>query len=111
MGQPQRPTRAITYEQAVEYDSNPVKWFVFHGHITNLHELASIFNICHNTLLKRLDAGWGLESALIANAHDWTIRTVRYLQNAPETATTVKTTLDRHFAPKQAKTKTGKKGV
>lgn len=110
MGQPTRPTRAITYEQAVEYDSNPIKWFVFHGHITNTFELSTIFNVNHTTVLKRLKSGWQLESALIASANDWTIRNVHYLQNDPQTALTVKTTLDQYFAPKETKTKNGKRG-
>lgn len=110
MGQPQRPTEAITYKQAKQYESNPVKWINFHGYITNIHELADVFGINHDTLLRRLSNEWPLEAALIADTRSgWNAVTVQLLQNET-TLSKVQLILANHFTPNPNKSKNKKGG-
>lgn len=106
MGKPTRPSEAITYEQAAAYEASRTKWIKVHGHITHIFELAQIFDIPHLTLKKRLEAGWPLESALVADKkQQWTINNVKFLQLQPATKIEVINTLDAHFYPNNKKIK------
>lgn len=111
MGAPSRPTEAITYEQARAYESSRVKWYNFYGHIINIKELADIFDIPHMTVVKRLESGWPLEAALLADKkQQWTINNVHFFQTQINTAE-IQSRLDKHFAPKSKKTEKCNKGV
>jgi hypothetical protein len=112
MGKPTRPNTALTYDQMVAYESSHTKWFTFYGYVTHIHELAEVFKINHITLVKRIEAGWAIESALSASttAH-WTRHTIQYYQNDPNTTAFIQSTLDSHFNPKKQKIKKGNKKV
>lgn len=112
MGKPTRPASAITYEQAEQYENSHTKWFTFHGQITHVAELAEAFGVNHITLIKRLEARWPLEAALIADPKKkWTYHTIQYLQNDPATKTKIVAVINSFFAPISRKNKKGNNGV
>lgn len=112
MGKPNRPSESITYEQAVQYESSRVKWYNVCGHITNIKELADeVFHIPHVTVIKRLQAGWSLEAAFIADKEQrWSKANIKFFESLPSTKAKFELMVKSHFAPKETKTKNGKKG-
>ena len=113
MGKPTRPSESITYEQAVAYESSRVKWYNICGYVTNIKELCDeVFHIPHVTVVKRLQAGWPLEAAFIADKDQcWSKANVSFLQAQPSTKTKFELMVKSHFAPKETKSKNGKKGA
>lgn len=100
-----------TYNQARIYEANHIKWINFYGYVTNIKELAAIFDMPHMTLVKRLKAGWPIESALTADPkQQWTINNVQFFQSSISNADITKV-LETFFVPKSSKKKSGKNRV
>lgn len=77
---------------------HPALWYEVGGYVTTITELASIFDINHNTLRQRIKYGWSIEAAcLVNNTLKLNFNEVAMLISDGSLAPTFLTKMQKHF--------------
>jgi hypothetical protein len=88
----------ITFTLLGKKGKNPAIWYDVAGYITTISELATIFNVNHNTLRQRLRYGWSIEAACqVSNTLKLNFNEVAMLIQDDSLAPTFLTRLESYF--------------
>lgn len=91
----------IKLPDSLLWNTKARKGFVFRGYETYAHELCRIFGIHRTTFSHRMESGWALEAALVAEPEGgWCVANAHILAEHPDVQLYCQTMMDNYFAEK-----------